>query len=129
MPVDRHRRDRLVFAPHRHVAHIREVDRDGVVQQLRDVDRLRDATAARVGLLRGHDVADVTDVRGNRRGLGLQALILGAQVFAELRQVGRHLLAAFVVLEEPSEVLALLAQQRRDALHVADARIAQLRSA
>ena len=50
---------------------------DGVVEQLGDVDGLGDAAAARVGLLRGHDVADVPDVSGDRRGFGLQVLVLG----------------------------------------------------
>ena len=105
-----------------------EVDRHGAVEQLGEVDRFGDAAAPRIGLLRGDDVADVPDVRGDRRGLGLQALVLGGEVLAELRQIGRHLLAALVVRRgNVASSLALLAQQRRDALHVADARIAQLR--
>ena len=39
--IERQRRQRLVFAPDGDVGHVREVDGDGVVEQLGDVDRPR----------------------------------------------------------------------------------------
>ena len=64
---------------------LREMNRDGAVEQLREIHGFGEAAASCVRLLGGDDVADVTDVRRDGADLGLHRLVVGGEVRAELR--------------------------------------------
>ena len=119
--------DRVVFASHRHVRRVREMNRDGVVEQLGNVYGLGYTAAARVRLLCGHDAADVSDVSRDRGRLVAQLLVLGEQVGTQLGEIAGHLASTLVVLDEPAGLIALRDQQVRHPLQVADTGIFQPR--
>src|SRR5579864_4217684 len=84
-----------------------EVQRDGVVQQFREIDRFTDATAPCVSLLRGYDLADVLDVHDNGTRFRPQLDILSDQLFTQLCEVARDLPATLVAVDEFPDLIPL----------------------
>ncbi len=100
VPIEREARHALVIASHGDLALGREVQCDGLIDELCDIDLLDQPTAPRVGLLGGHYLTDMLDMRGDHARFGAEPGVFGDQVLAELLQVFRNGLAARIVLYE-----------------------------
>jgi len=82
--VEREARNDLVVALDADVVRASEVERDGIVNQLGDVDFFGDTAPACMGLLRRYDLADVLDMCGDRLHLGVQGTVFHGKFLAEL---------------------------------------------